>query len=214
MKTRLRNSGLLQDDRTQTVRSLASQLEVGKSSVHKMLKKDLKFSKLCPRFVPKDLDDDQRCERVRLCQENLDSLKADDSFISKIITGDESWIAVMELQTKQASLQWLPKGTVSERPSKAQPQRGEKKSMFTIFFDQRGPVLSEFKLPNETVTFKTYIEVMRTLRESGGKDQTCGETSPSSCTTTMLHHTRRHQPWNFWLRTTPRSCPIYRTVRT
>ncbi len=157
--------GLLQDDRTQTVQSLARQLQVGKSSVHKMLKKDLKFSKLSPRFVPKDLNDDQCRERVWICQENLDSLKADDSFISKIITGDESWIAVLELMTKQASLQWLPKGTISDRPSKARPQRGEKKSMFTIFFDQRGPVLSEFKLPNETVISKMYIEVLRTLRE-------------------------------------------------
>ncbi len=156
---------LLETDRTQTVRQLATQMDIGKTTIHRMLRKDLKFSKLAPRFIPKDLNDDQRRERVQLCRQNLDSLKADDHFISKIVTGDESWIAVLELQTKQASLEGLPKGTISERPSKACPQRGEKKSMFTIFFDQAGPILSEFKEQNETVTAKTYIEVLRTLRE-------------------------------------------------
>ncbi len=132
--------------------------------MHKILK-DLKFSKLSPRFVPKDLNEDQCHEHMQICQENLDSLKADDHFISKIVTGDKSWTAVLELQTKQASLEWLPKGTISDRPSKVRAQRGEKKSMFTIFFDQRGPILSEFKEQNDTVTSKTYIEVMQTLCE-------------------------------------------------
>ncbi len=147
------------------MRSLAGQLQVGKSSVHKMLRKDLKFSKLAPRFIPKDLNDDQKREHVRICQQSLDSLKADDSFISKLITGDESWISVLELNTKRASMEWLPRGTIEDRPEKALPQRSDKKSMFTIFFDEKGPVLSEFKDQNTTVTAESYVTLLRTLRE-------------------------------------------------
>ncbi len=121
------------------MRTLAQKLDVGKSSVHKMLKKDLKMSKLIPRFIPKDLTDDQRRERVRVCQMNLDALKADDEFISKIITGDESWISVLELENKQASLEWLPRGIApADRPEKSTASMcGKEEHVHSFFLPKR-----------------------------------------------------------------------------
>ncbi len=156
---------LLDQDCRQTVRGLAYQLDVGKSSVHNMLKKDLKFSKIAPQFIPKDLNDDQKCQRLHICEQDLERLKNDEHLISKIITGDKSWIAVLELQKKQSSLEWHPKGTVEDRLEKALKQWGERKSMFTIFFDQSRPILSEFKEQNTNVNAESYCGILRHLHE-------------------------------------------------
>ncbi len=72
---------------------------------------------------------------------------------------------MLELETREASKEWVPKGSVEHCPEKAQAQRADRKSMFTIFFDQEGPLLAEFKDRNENVTSETYIEVLRHLCE-------------------------------------------------
>ncbi len=156
---------LLQDEKCQTVCSLAQQLDIGKTSVHNLLKKDLKMSKIALRFIPKDLTAAQKQGCVWICEQNLQALKDDDTQISKVITGDESWISVLDLKTKQASMEWHPKGTVEGQPEKALRQRGDKKSMFTIFFEENGPVLSEFKDQNDTVHAETDIQLLQRLRE-------------------------------------------------
>ncbi len=56
------------------MRSLAADLDLSKSSVHNMLKKDMKLSKIMPKFVPRILTAEQENFRKRLCEENLEAL--------------------------------------------------------------------------------------------------------------------------------------------
>ena len=43
------------------------------------------------KFVPRLLSEDQKANRLDVCREMKDQLKTDADFLSKIITGDESW---------------------------------------------------------------------------------------------------------------------------
>jgi len=66
----------------------------------------------------------------------------DSSFMSRIITGDKSWVFGYDPETKQQSSQW--KSPESLRPKKARQSRTALKSMLIVFFDIRGIVHHEF----------------------------------------------------------------------
>ncbi len=133
----------LQRNRAVSVQDVADHVNISSSSAHRLMK-DLKLSKLSPKFVPKELTQAQKDVRKAMCECHLDSLRADPSFLQRIVTGDESWVSVYEVPTKKQSSEWLPKGTHEGRPLKALPQRNECKSMLTLFFDVNGVVMSEF----------------------------------------------------------------------
>ena len=44
--------------------------------------------------------------RLTLCQELKNQIESDPDFLSKVITGDESWCYGYDPETKQASSQW------------------------------------------------------------------------------------------------------------
>ena len=129
------------------------------------MKQDLKLSKLCPKFIPRDLTDEQKRARVTMYEQNLRRCLNEEDFLARIITGDESWVSVYEMETKQMSKVWLRGGRNVIRPQKALKNRSEKKAMITVFFDCRGVVLAEFKDPKETVCSENYCALLEQLRE-------------------------------------------------
>ena len=155
----------VEEHRNCTLQDVASEVDVSISSTHRILKRDLKFSKISPKFVPKDLTEEQKRSRKTMSQQNIDLMKVDPDVLDKVVTGDESWISVFELPTKQSSSQWHPKGTHLDWPLKALKQRSEKKSMLTVFFDRRGVILAEFSPLGGTVDTESYLETIRTLKE-------------------------------------------------
>ncbi len=82
-----------------------------------------------------------------------------------MITGDESWVSIREIESKQFSLEWIPKGSPGLRPVKAKRQRSAKKLMLTVFFDCDGPVLIDFLPPKETVDTDQYLRVLNLLKD-------------------------------------------------
>ena len=155
----------VEGERRTTVHDLADHLHMKKTAVHTILKKDLGFSKLAPKFVPRILTEEQRHFRVQMCQLNLDKLEEDPDFMKKIITGDESWVSVLELELKKDSKEWHKKGAYAQRPIKALQNRSTKKVMITVFFDHKGVVMQEFKPPQESITAETYCATLAVLKE-------------------------------------------------
>ncbi len=147
------------------MRELADETNISKSSVHGILKKDLNLSKIAPKLVPKDLTDEQKSFRKRLCEENLELLSGRPDLMDFVVTGDESWISVLEITTKQASSEWIKKGSKDARPTKARKQRSERKAMLTVFFDKMGVVLAEFLPPGETVDSEQYCDLLLRLKD-------------------------------------------------
>ena len=76
------------------------------------------MKRVAAKFVPRLLLEDQRANRLDVCREMKDQLKTDSDFLSKIITGDESWCYGYDPETKQQSSQWK-KSASSPRPKKA-----------------------------------------------------------------------------------------------
>ena len=91
--------------------------------------------KLCAKVVPKDLTTEKKASRRDMCLELLDRLEREPEFLSRIITGDESWILEYDPETKRQSRKWHTAN--SPRPKKARMSKSKIKSML-IFFKVRG----------------------------------------------------------------------------
>ncbi len=145
------------------MRILSAKTGVNRSTVHKIIKKGFSMTKVAPKFVPQVLTPEMRRTRVDFCQQNLDLFAQDPALLSKVVTGDESYFALFDIETKVESMQW--KTAQEPRPQKALRSRSEKKSMLTCFFDENGWILAEFKEPGTTVTAETYVELLKRLKE-------------------------------------------------
>ncbi|KAI6656057.1 hypothetical protein LOD99_1791 [Oopsacas minuta] len=58
------------------------------------------------RWVPKLLSKEQKRERVRVSKELLSRYKAEEDFLDRIVTGDETWFHYYESESKTQSKQW------------------------------------------------------------------------------------------------------------
>jgi hypothetical protein len=79
--------------------------------------------------------------------------------VSRVITGDESWIYSHDPGTKQRSSQW--KSQNSPRLKKVRQVKSKVKRMLVIFFDIKGIVHEEFVLARQIVNSAYYCDVLR-----------------------------------------------------
>jgi len=113
--------------------------------VQTILTCDLNMHPVAAKFVPRLMTPNKKSPRVAICQELRQRALDDPSFMSRVITGYESWVYGYDPETKQQSSQWKSPG--SPRPKKARQSRSTTKSMLIVFFDIRGIVHHEFAPP-------------------------------------------------------------------
>jgi len=97
--------------------------------------------RIAAKFVPRLLTPEQKEHHIAVCQEFRQNALDDPSFMSRVITGDESWVYGYDPETKQQFSQWKSPG--SPRPKKARQSHSVTKSMLIMFFDIRGIVHHE-----------------------------------------------------------------------
>ena len=79
-----------------TVRALSEECGISVGSCHHISTEELKMHRVAAKFVPRLMkSDQQQARRVQVCQDLLDHAENDKEFLSKIITGDESWFTVI-----------------------------------------------------------------------------------------------------------------------
>ena len=95
---------LIQENRGITIEELAANLEVSVGSAFSIVK-SLGYHKICSKWVPKKLSQEQKHARVRACRELRQMFEEDANFFLKLITGDETWVYYYEPETKQQSME-------------------------------------------------------------------------------------------------------------
>ena len=123
------------------------------------------MSKVCARWVPRLLTDEMKQNRLATSIENLRMIKEDyELFLSRIITGDETWLHHYDPESKQESMQW--KHPSSPTPLKCKVQSSAGKIMATIFWDCDGILLIDYMPHKVTITGVYYAELLRKLRKA------------------------------------------------
>jgi histone-lysine N-methyltransferase SETMAR len=170
---------LVDDDRHITTRKLAEEVGISQERIVHILHNELHMRKLCKKWVPHVLTEENRQKRVDVSKELLRVLEGG---FRNIITGDETWIHFYTTPSKEANKVWLT--TEENRPQIARTAKNSKKCMFCIFFCAQGVVARIVVPKGTTVTGCLYAdkvlpEVFSKFKEMTGR---------SSVRNVMLHH--------------------------
>jgi len=107
---------VIRQNRRLTVREVAEEVGICKSSCHVILTDKLKMRRVAAKFVPRLLTNAQKENRVTVSQELFDRSNADENFLKNVIRADETWIYGYGVEIKVLSSQWM--GKLSPRPKK------------------------------------------------------------------------------------------------
>ena len=94
----------VRNDRRLTVRMIADELSMNSERVWRIITEDLGMRKVCAKMVPRLLNDGQKENHVQVCQDILKQLEITPDLLSRVVTGDESWIFEYDPLTKRQSL--------------------------------------------------------------------------------------------------------------
>jgi len=151
------------DDRRLKVKEIAKLSNLSETTVWRIVHDHLNMSKVSARWVPSNLSAVQKQRRAQISQQFL-NLCGDnpDSILSRIVTGDETWVHLYDPESKMESMEWRKPGEAPPRKFKVRPSAG--KVMATIFWDQRGIIMIDYLQKGSTITGEYYAEVLKQLR--------------------------------------------------
>ena len=155
---------MVRTDHRLMVRMIAEELSINKDTVWSIITENLEMHKVCAKMVPELLSEDQKQQRVTVCQDIIERLEDDPDLRRRVITGNESWIFEYDPETKRQSRQL--KSLASPRPKKARMSKSKIKVMLIAFFDIKGIVHFEFLPQGQTVNQYVYKEILRHLIRS------------------------------------------------
>jgi len=105
-KNEERTLELIRENRRITLEEVAGRLNVSVGSAYSLIHDSLKFSKVCARWVPKELTEDHKRKRLDVCSRHLARYREEgDNFLQQIVTDDETWIHHYEPKSKGQSMQ-------------------------------------------------------------------------------------------------------------
>ena len=129
---------VVEQDVRLSVKDIASCTGISEGSVQTIQKKPWDLRKVCTRWVPHMLTEEQKTQCLKCARELLKTYKGCNSrVISNLLTSDETWVHMFEPQ-RADNKQWKQKD--QKRPCTAKRTISSKK-MYAIFFNSGGPVV-------------------------------------------------------------------------
>ena len=146
---------VIEEDPHSTYDEIEAETSLSRATIQRIIHGCLKLTKLASRWVPHELSEKNRQDRVKICQENLAKFKENKWRLCDIVTGDETWIYHRKVGRKQSNASWVKEG---ERPRTVVKQsRYEPKTMFSIFFRSTGVEHISYMEEGKTIDNISYI---------------------------------------------------------
>ena len=118
-------------DHRVSIETISVQFDVSVGTVHTIIHEKLKMQKICAKFVPRVLREDQKERRCHDSREIVELINSDPAVLDALVTCDESWIYCYDLETKRHSSQWKHAGSL--RPKKARQNKSTLKLLMIPF---------------------------------------------------------------------------------
>ena len=94
------------------IAELASEYGISNGSVYTIIHEYLGMSKVSAMWVPRNLNMQDRQQRVESSQELLEVCNANpEDFHTRLVTGDETWLHHWDPDTKKESMHWKHPGS-------------------------------------------------------------------------------------------------------
>ena len=138
---------------------------------YRRAKKRLDLRKVCARWVPHLLTEEQKTQCLKCAWELLKTYKGCNSrVISNLLTGNETWVHMFEPQRRADNKQWKRKD--KKCPCIAKRTISSKKMLYAVFFNSSGPVVQVPCPSDHTVTGRFYKNsVLKKVKEFYNKKQ-------------------------------------------
>ena len=120
-------------DRRVSIETISAQFDVSVGTVYTIIREELKMRKICAKFVPRVLREDQKERRCHDSREMVELINSDPAVLDPLVTCDESLINCYDPETKRQSSQWKHAG--SPRRKKARQSKSTLKPLMIPFFD-------------------------------------------------------------------------------
>ena len=88
-----------------SIKTINTQFDVSMGTVHTIIREELNLRKICARFVPRVLREDQKERRCHDSREMVELINSDPAVLDALMTYDESWIYCFDSETKRQSSQ-------------------------------------------------------------------------------------------------------------
>ena len=147
---------IINEDSRVTIEEIQEQTGLTYGTTQRIIKDHLQLTKITARYVPKELTDFQRNERVRICRENLRKFKDGTWRLCNAVTGDESWFFHKQTGRKSSNAAWVAKGDAP--PTVPRRDRFAPRTLFAIFFKSTGPLLIHHVERGQTIDHEYYID--------------------------------------------------------
>ena len=172
-------------DRRVSIETISAQFGVSVGTVHIIIHKELKMRKICAKFVPRVLREDQKESRCHDSREMVELINSDPAVLDALVTFDESWIYCYDPETKRQSSQWKHAG--SPRPKKARQSKSTHKLLMIPFFDSTGMIYMHSVPNGQTVNKEYYVEVVREFRKRFCRKRPALSNRVSGISTRTMH---------------------------
>ena len=123
-------------NRRVSIVTISAQFDVSVGTVHTIIRAELKMRKICAKFVPRVLREDQKERRCHDSREIVELINSDAAVLHALVTCDESWIYCYDQETK--SSQWKHAG--SPRAKKARQSKSTHKLLMIPSFYSTGMI--------------------------------------------------------------------------
>ena len=114
-----------------SIETISAQFDISVGMIHTIICKEMKMQKICAKFVPWLLREDQK-ERYYDSREMVVLINSDPAVLDALVIYNESWIYCYDPETKRQSSQG--KLASSSRPKKARQSKSTHKLLMIPFF--------------------------------------------------------------------------------
>lgn len=148
----------IENDPKVTYATIEATLLIHPPQIHSILHDHLHVVKRTPRWVPRNLTEEQKAARVEWCHFMKNRFRNGESrSVENLVTGDETWIYQFEPERKQQSQVWLFPD--EQLPVKSRRTRSSGKQMVLTFFSSAGAVSTSILQERRTVNAEWYCTV-------------------------------------------------------
>jgi len=127
--------------------------QTSRTTLYRIVTDRLGYHKSCARWVPKQLTDFYKTQRMGSALKFLQRYwEEGDEFLDRIVIDDETWVQFVNAETKGQSKQWMH----THSPNKFKKFKltlSNKIIIATVFWDPKGILLTEVMAPRTTVTW-------------------------------------------------------------
>jgi len=132
------------------------------SLLHAIVSNKLKFRRLCARWVPKMLTEEHEwIQQVSALDFLTRYSEEDDNFLSRVVTGDETWVSHATPESKQQPTGW--RHTSLATKTKFKQTTSTRKVMCTVFWDRKGILLVDFLPQGSAINAGVYCNTLKKI---------------------------------------------------